>query len=230
MGKDKLRKFAEIKTLPNVLEPGMDESFNVDYRLKGRWKQDFFKNDKPIVLELGCGKGEYTVEMAKQFPENNYIGIDIKGARIWRGAKSAIEENLSNVAFLRTRIEWFGSFFSTDEIAEIWITFPDPQLKESRTMKRLTSSVFLNMYNTALIQEGKIHLKTDSFELYQYTNKLLKLNSIKPILNISDIYSDDSIPEILRVKTHYEKIYLTEGKKITYLQFKLDKSKKYVEP
>ncbi len=230
MGKQKLQRFAEMKTMPNVFEPGFHESFNVDYKLKGKWNKDFFRNDKPIVIELGCGKGEYTVGMAKAFPDKNYVGIDIKGSRMWRGAKTALEENLSNVAFLRTRIELLFSFFSDKEISEIWITFPDPHLKVRRTKKRLSSSRFLNSYKQFLISEGQVHLKTDSRELYDYSRELLAHNNIRVSFDSDDVYSMEEIPEILTIKTYYEKMFLEEGKKITYLQFSLDKEKKYTEP
>ncbi|MEA3446466.1 MAG: tRNA (guanosine(46)-N7)-methyltransferase TrmB [Bacteroidota bacterium] len=228
MGKHKLQRFAEMKNMPHVLEPGIEESINVDYKLKGKWKKEFFGNNKDIIIELGCGKGEYTNFLAKAFPENNYIGIDIKGARMWRGAKTAIEENITNVAFLRTRIEWIGSFFDNEEIAEIWITFPDPQLKMRRTKKRLTSPGFLNMYKSFLQTVNKVHLKTDSRELYEYTRELLNNNSIEIKEDIEDLYSAKKVTTVLTTKTHYETLFLNEGKKITYLQFSLDKNKNYV--
>lgn len=219
-----------MKNMSHVLEPDMKEIFNVDYRLKGKWGSEFFKNNAPIVLELGCGKGEYTNELARMYPEKNFIGIDIKGARMWRGAKTALEENIRNNAFLRTRIEWISSFFDKDEISEIWITFPDPQLKERRAKKRLTGTFFLNMYKNMLQPGGRVHLKTDSWELYDYTRQVLDYNSSETILNYDDIYSLENIDPILTVKTHYEKLFLKEGKKITYLQFTLDKKTAYAEP
>lgn len=219
-----------MKGMPHVLEPGMEEFFNIEYRLKGKWASEFFKNNRPIILELGCGKGEYTNELARAYPESNFIGIDIKGARMWRGAKTALEENINNAAFLRTRIEWLGSFFAKDEISQIWITFPDPQLKERRAKKRLTGTFFLNTYKEILKPGGKVHLKTDSWELYDYTRKILGYNSSEIIEDYSDVYSLENIEPILTVKTHYEKIFLKEGKKITYLQFGLDKKILYAEP
>lgn len=219
-----------MKSMPHVLEPHISESLNKDYKLKGEWASEFFHEIKDIILELGCGKGEYTNELARAYPENNFIGVDIKGARMWRGAKTAMEENISNASFLRTRIEWIGSFFAENEISEIWITFPDPQLKERRAKKRLTASYFLNTYKEILKPGGKIHLKTDSWELYEYTRKILQYNSTETIEDISDLYSMEEIDPILLVKTHYEKIFLKEGKKITYLQFSLDKNTQYAEP
>ena len=171
MTKRKLERFTEMAHFRNVLQPGFDEVFGRKHPIMGKWHDTFFGNDNPIVIELGCGKGEYTVGLAKKFPEKNFIGIDIKGSRMWRGAKSAIEENLKNTGFLRTRIEFINSFFDKDEVDEIWLTFPDPQPKKSN--KRLSSCRFLNMYSNFLKQEGYIHLKTDSELLYSYTlNKI----------------------------------------------------------
>ena len=230
MGKDKLKRFAENEIMPNVVQPEFSEAFNQDYKLKGKWTTEFFKEDLPLVLELGCGKGEYTVALARKYPQRNHLGIDIKGARLWRGAKTAIEEKIHNAGFLRTRIEWISSFFGPEEVCDIWITFPDPQLKERRAKKRLTGSLFLNRYKEFLIEGGKVHLKTDSAELYAYTKALLQHNGETIFEDLDDIYSQEDLPEILHVKTHYEKIFLEEGKKITYLQFKLDKNKTYIEP
>jgi len=219
MGKDKLRKFAENLTFPNVVQPEFEEMFNVDYALKGKWHNEFWKNDKPITLELGCGKGEYSVNMARLHPERNYIGIDVKGARFWRGAKTALQDNILNVAFLRTRIEFISSFFTANEVDEIWITFPDPQLKTRRHKKRLTSSLFLNRYKAFITPNAIIHLKTDSLELHKYTVNLLRCNGIEPIVAIEDLYALPIVDDILSIKTHYEAIYLKEGKKITYTKF-----------
>ena len=230
MGKDKLKRFAEMKEMPNVLEPQMIDFIEKGHELKGKWGSDFFKDNKAIVLELGCGRGEYTVAMAQENTENNFIGVDIKGARMWRGAKTSIEEGIKNTAFLRTRIEWIGSFFAENEISEIWITFPDPQLKERRAKKRLTSRDFLNTYKKILKPGGKVHLKTDSRELYDYTKEILQENSAEIKIDIADLYAEENILPILEVKTHYEEIFLKEGKKITYLQFNLDKDTDYVEP
>ena len=230
MGKDKLKRFAEMEVMPNVLQPKLSEVFEKNYSLKGNWSNEFFNNDLPLVLELGCGKGEYTNALARNYPSTNFLGIDIKGARMWRGAKTAVEENIANAGFLRTRIEWISSFFGNQEISEIWITFPDPQLKERRAKKRLTGSLFLNRYKYFLKPDGIIHLKTDSAELYAYTKELLKHNSEPVLCDYSDIYNENEIDPILHVKTHYEKIFLEEGKKITYLQFGLNMNKNYLEP
>jgi tRNA (guanine-N7-)-methyltransferase len=229
MGKDKLRKFAENETFPNVIQPEFDEMFNVDYKLKGTWHINFWKNDKPITLELGCGKGEYSVNLAKFYPDRNFMGIDVKGARFWRGAKTAIEQNIPNVAFIRTRIEFISAFFSANEIQEIWITFPDPQLKTRRHKKRLTSSLFLNRYKAFIAPDAVIHLKTDSYELHRYTVDLLRHNGIEPIVATDDLYASPIVDEVLSIKTHYEGLFLKEGKKITYTKFTIPKDKVLVE-
>ncbi len=221
MGKDKLKRFAENETFSNLYQPSFPEVFRKDFHLKGKWNSEVFKNSNPIVLELGCGRCEYTIGMGKYNPEKNYIGIDIKGARLWRGAKTAIEDNMSHIAFIRTNIELLGSFFAENEISEIWITFPDPQLKTRRSKKRLTGSRLLNLYKEILNDEGTINLKTDSLELFQYTNELLDFNEIDPKIKISDIYASDELSDILKIKTHYESIFLKVGKHINYLQFEL---------
>ena len=205
----------------NVIQPAFEDVFRKDFTLKGKWKEDFFRNNNPITLELGCGKGEYTVAMARSFPGKNFLGIDIKGARMWAGAKEAWQDKLINVGFLRTRIELIESFFSMNEIDEIWITFPDPQIKKRRNKKRLTGSRFLNSYNNFLVKDGIIHLKTDSMELYDYTNKLLTYNNIKPDITTDNLYSGEVDSELLKIKTHYEMLFLKEGKNITYTRFRL---------
>ena len=225
MGKDKLRKFAENETFPNVIQPEFEEMFSVDYKLKGKWQTEFWKNDKPLTLELGCGKGEYAVNMARFQPDRNYLGIDVKGARFWRGAKTAVQDNILNVAFLRTRIEFISSFFAANEVDEIWITFPDPQLKSRRHKKRLTSSIFLNRYKQFIKPNAIIHLKTDSLELNQDTVTLLRHNGIEPIVAVEDLYASPILDDVLSIKTHYEAIYLKEGKKITYLKFNIPTEK-----
>ncbi len=206
----------------NVIQPSFEEVFRKDYKLKGHWKDLFFKNSNPVSLELGCGKGEYTIGMAKMFPEKNFLGIDIKGARIWKGAKEAFENNIGNAGFIRTRIEMINSFFAPGEIDEIWITFPDPQIKKRRNKKRLTAARFLNSYREFLSKGGLVHLKTDSSELYEYTSALLKHNNIIPDISTDDLYSSDLPDSLLAIKTHYEQIFLEEGKKITYIRFRLD--------
>lgn len=219
--KKKLLRFAENKSFAHVIQPEFKEVFNTKHYLHGKWHTDFLGNNNPIILELGCGKGEYTVALAKQFPDKNFIGIDIKGARFWRGAKTAQEENLKNVAFIRTRIEFLESFFAAEEVSEIWITFPDPQKEKRRTKKRLTSARFLNMYYHILDKEGCVHLKTDSSELYAYTSYILHQNAQHIIRNTQDLYTSNLCDHILSIKTHYEKNYLEKGKTIKYVQWQL---------
>ncbi len=228
MGKKKLFRFAEMDTFEHVIQAAFDEVFNKDYKLKGKWASEFFKNDNPIVLELGCGKGEYTVGLARQNPKINYIGIDIKGARMWRGAKTALDEGIKNVAFLRTRIDLINSFFGPEEIAEVWVTFPDPQPK--KYYKRLTSTRFLGYYQKFLKNDGIVNLKTDSQELYKYTKKLVELNQLKKYIDTNDLYHSDVVDDILSIKTFYEQQFLEQGKPITYLKFKLNNSVQLEEP
>jgi tRNA (guanine-N7-)-methyltransferase len=225
VGKNKLAQWAEMKSFNNVIEPAVDEVFSKDHPLKGNWNKLFFKNENPIILELGCGKGEYTVGLAERFPLNNYIGIDIKGARMWRGSKTAFENQILNAAFLRTRIEFINSFFSNNEIEEIWITFPDPHPKRRDAGKRLTSPPFLNSYRPFLKDNGIVHLKTDNYDLYNYTRELVKRNDIDIVTATENLYSGKINNEILSIRTHYEKIFLTKGIKICYLSFLLEKNK-----
>ena len=218
--KGKLRKFAEISTYPHVIQPQFQEVFRTDYALKGKWNSEFFKNDNPITLELACGKGEYTTGQAELFPHRNFIGIDIKGARIWRGAKTAVEKNLSNVGFLRTRIELITSFFEKDEIEEIWITFPDPQPTKPR--KRLTSARFLSEYRKILKADGTVNLKTDNPPFYAYTMDVVKYNNLGLKDHTDDIYNSEyANDKKLNIKTFYEKNWLEQGLKSHYLQFNL---------
>jgi tRNA (guanine-N7-)-methyltransferase len=224
VGKNKLARWTEFGSYENVIQPTIADVSGKDHPIKGKWKKELFKNENPIVLELGCGKGEYTVGLANNFVNNNFIGIDIKGARMWRGAKTANEQKLPNVAFLRTRIEFINSFFSEDEVDEIWITFPDPHPGGRNSNKRLTSPWYLNSYRKFLKDKGLIHLKTDNTELYEFTKKVLVHNNIKTTHSTSDLYSVKS-DEILSIKTHYEKIFLAAGLKINYLSFHLDKEK-----
>lgn len=213
MGKDKLRRFAEITAFENVVEL---EDGKI---LKGLWSTEHFNNDNPLILELGCGKGEYTVNLAKLFPEKNFIGIDYKGNRIWRGAKTAMEEGIKNVGFLRIQIENLLDYFSEDEVSEIWITFPDPQPQISREKKRLTSPRFLKMYKTALQKKGPIHLKTDSDLLHLYTSRQIEQLGLKLHTQTEDLYTSEFADEILSIKTYYEKKYLANDKNINYLKF-----------
>ena len=225
MGKDKLKRFAENKTFACFVEPEFEQMFRTDHPLKGNWHRDFFHNDNPIVLELGCGKGEYTVALAQRNPNKNFIGIDIKGARMWRGAKTATESGMTNVAFLRTRIEFINSFFEQSEVSEIWITFPDPQLKTRRAKKRLTSPIFLEYYAKLLSEEGWINLKTDSQHLYNYTQAVISQFDLPCEVANNDIYGSGYADEVLSVKTAYETVYLQRGLPITYTRFGLgDKS------
>lgn len=213
MGKDKLRKFAEIGTFPNVhqLEDGQS--------LKGQWAAKQFGNDHPIVLELACGKGEYSVNMARHFPEKNFIGIDFKGNRIWRGAKTALEEQIPNVAFLRIQIENILDYFATGEVSEIWITFPDPQPQKSRIKKRLTNPTFLEKYRQILNPNGIMHLKTDNDGLYDYTLETLSDLGLPVMVQTNDLYHSEWLNEVLAIKTYYEQKYLAQNKNINYIHW-----------
>lgn len=219
--KNKLKRFKENETFKNVIEPTREE-IRAGFSLRGNWKS-YFKNDNPIVLELGCGKGEYTIGLARQNPHNNYIGIDIKGARLWRGAKIALEENLENVAFLRTQIELVDELFGTNEVSEIWITFPDPQIKYKRTKHRMTNKEFLTKYNKILKHDGVVNLKTDSEFMHGYTLGLLHGLKLEIIYANHDVYKNEGSPnEVLEIQTFYENQYLEKGKPITYTRFKVN--------
>jgi tRNA (guanine-N7-)-methyltransferase len=228
VGKKKLQRFAEMETFGHVVQPSYDEVFRKDYPLKGKWSQLFFKNNQPIILELGCGKGEYTVGLARKFTKINFIGVDIKGARMWSGAKTAVEENLHNVGFLRTRIDFISSFFVPGEIQEIWITFPDPQPK--KYYKRLTSTRFLGYYKNFLKPDGLIHLKTDSRALYLYTKNVIQVNNLELMEATDNLYNSNMDHAVLSIKTFYEKQFLSEGKPIHYLKFKLNNTGNFEEP
>jgi tRNA (guanine-N7-)-methyltransferase len=230
MGKDKLRRFAELHTFQHVIESDIEEVFNSDHPVKGNWNQTRFNNSNPIVLELGCGKGEYTVKLASVYSLKNFIGVDIKGNRMWVGAKQALEYNLLNVNFLRTRIEFISAFFKKNEIDEIWITFPDPQSIKSRRNKRLTSPSFLNKYKLFIKENGIVHLKTDSDFLYNYTLAVIEKNKLETILSTYDLYNSAYADLTYGVKTHYEQIFLGKGQPIHYLQFKLDGCDQIEEP
>ncbi|MBP3498377.1 MAG: tRNA (guanosine(46)-N7)-methyltransferase TrmB [Alistipes sp.] len=221
MGKDKLKRFAENKTFACFVEPEFEQMFRTEHPLKGRWHADFFHNDNPIVLELGCGKGEYTVALAERNPDKNFIGVDIKGARMWRGAKTATENGMTNVGFLRARIEFITSLFAPGEVSEIWITFPDPQLKSRRAKKRLTSPIFLEYYAQLLSTDGWINLKTDSQHLYSYTQAVISQFDLQCEVANNDIYGSGYADEVLSVKTAYETVYLQRGLPITYTRFSL---------
>jgi tRNA (guanine-N7-)-methyltransferase len=216
VGKDKLRKYKEINTLTNVyeLEEGLE--------LKGVWAEQHFGNNNPVVLELACGKGEYSVNLARLFPERNYIGIDYKGNRLWRGARTGIDEGITNVAFLRIQIEKLLEFFGPAEIDEIWITFPDPQPQDSREKKRLTFPGFLNKYKQILKPGGKINLKTDNDGLYLYTVETVKELGLICHKSTDHLYQSEFADEVLRIQTHYERIYLKHDKNINYIQFSFE--------
>lgn len=228
MAKNKLAKFAEMETLENVFQPTHEEVFRTDYKLKGKWGEQVFGNDHPIVLEVGCGKGEYSVGLGELYPEKNFIGLDIKGARMWTGAKAAEEKGMKNVVFLRTHAEELESIFAPGEISEIWITFPDPQMAKAR--KRLTGTRFLSLYRKFLKENGLIHLKTDSPFLYQYTAELVKIYHLPVNINTSDLYGSGLDDKILGIKTFYERQWLSRGKTIKYIQFSLAGSPQLVEP
>ena len=219
--KNKLKRFRENETFPNVIQPERASILNGEFPYKGIWRKEFFKNDNPIVLELGCGKGEYTVHLAQRSPKVNHIGIDIKGARFWRGAKTAIEENMDNVCFIRTQVELIEHCFAADEVDEIWITFPDPQIKYKRTKHRLTHPELLAAYKLVLKPNGLVHLKTDSEFLFGYT-----LGIVSQIGKIEyahhNIYNNSDAPEVATVvQTFYENQFLKENKAITYMKFTL---------
>lgn len=218
--KNKLKRFKENETFSNVIQPTRQEVFDDTLKLKGNWSNSFFKNGQPIVLELGCGKGEYSVNLAKMFPEKNFLGIDIKGARFWRGAKTSLEEEIANVGFLRTQIELVDLIFDENEIDEIWITFPDPQIKYKRTKHRMTNPEFLKKYKKILKPKGVVHLKTDSEYMHGYTLGLLEGLGLKIVYAHHDIYGTTNAPEeVTGIQTYYESQYLAKQKKITYLRF-----------
>ncbi len=213
MGQKKLMRFEEIKTFPNVLEyPG---------NMPGQWKK-FFKNDNPVTLELACGKGEYVLGLGRMYANRNFIGIDIKGNRLWKGAKAALQQGLSNVAFLRIQIDKITDYFSKDEVSEIWLTFPDPQLRLSKAKKRLTHPNFLRLYKTIVKKDGVIHLKTDSPELYRFTKTIINLYTLELLCDYDNVYATDNISDELRIRTHYETLDIAKSKRVHYLQFKIN--------
>lgn len=220
--KNKLKRFRENETFSNVFQPKRDELLDSTYELKGQWNKKVFKNENPLVLELGCGKGEYAVGLAQKNPEKNYIGIDIKGARFWRGAKTALETGLENVVFIRSQIELIDLLFDENEVDEIWITFPDPQIKYKRTKHRLTNSEFLKKYRKILKPGGEVNLKTDSEFMHGYTLGLLHGEGHEILHANHDVYKNEYSPkEIVEIQTFYEKQYLEQGKPITFVKFKL---------
>ena len=220
--KNKLKRFKENETFSNLFQPGRAELLQDQFPLKGYWQRDYFKNEKPIVLELGCGKGEYTLGLAERYPDKNFIGIDIKGARIWRGAKTALAEKRDNIAFLRMQIELIEQTFAPNEVSEIWITFPDPQIKYKRTKHRLTNPEFLKRYKNILKPQGIMHLKTDSAFLHGYTIGLLQGLGHEILHAHHDVYTNTYAPEeVVQIQTFYEKQFLAQNKAITYLKFRL---------
>ena len=244
MSKGKLAKFADMARYENVFQYPYSVVEHVPFEMKGHWHEQYFHNDNPIVLELGCGKGEYTVELAKLYPQMNFIGVDIKGARMWTGATQAIQEGLRNVAFLRTNIEIIERFFSEDEVQEIWLTFSDPQMKNPR--KRLTSTYFMCRYRKFLRDCGVIHLKTDSNFLFTYTTYMVEKNHLPVLFRTEDLYSQDTIdsltslqdpstpnrldPNVLKIQTYYEKMWLERGLNIRYMKFCLPRTGELQEP
>lgn len=232
MSKGKLAKFADMAKYENVFQYPYSVVENVPFEMRGHWNEEYFHNDNPIVLELGCGKGEYTVGLAKLFPNVNFIGVDIKGARMWTGATQAINEGLKNVAFLRTNIEIIERFFSEDEVQEIWLTFSDPQMKNPR--KRLTSTYFMNRYRKFLKDGGLVHLKTDSNFLFTYTTYMVERNKLPLLVRTEDLYHTDGFDEqtntILNIQTYYESMWIERGLNIKYMKFELPREGVFEEP
>ena len=232
MSKGKLAKFADMERYENVFQYPYSVVEQVPFEMKGRWNECYFRNDHPIVLELGCGKGEYTVELAKLYPEVNFIGVDIKGARMWTGATQALQEGLKNVAFLRTNIEVIDRFFTPGEVTEIWFTFSDPQMKNPR--KRLTSTWFMQRYRHFLADGGIVHLKTDSNFLFTYTTYMVEKNGLPLLFRTEDLYHTEGIDEetrrILAIRTYYESMWIDRGLNIRYMKFRLPQKGELVEP
>ena len=229
MGKGKLAKFADMERYENVFQYPFSVVDNVPFDMKGHWREMYFHNENPIVLELGCGKGEYAVELARRFPEKNFIGVDIKGARMWTGATQALNDGLKNVAFLRTNIEIIDRFFGEDEVQEIWLTFSDPQMKNPR--KRLTSTYFLERYRHFLVDGGILHLKTDSNFLFTYTTYLVEKNQLPLLTRTEDLYGSDDRDEVASsIQTYYENMWIERGLNIRYMKFLLPRTGELEEP
>lgn len=229
MGKNKLSKFAEMESFPHVFQVSSHDILSGKlFENKGKWRELVFKNNNPIVLELGCGKGEYTVGLAALYPDKNFIGVDIKGARMWTGAKDSFEKGMKNVAFLRTNIEMIHHFFAPDEVSEIWLTFPDPQMK--KVTKRLTATNFMKSYQQFVENGGIIHLKTDSNFMFTYTCEMVNANTYPVIVSTDDLYATVKNDPILEIKTYYEQQWLERGLTIKYIRFKLEKRDSFVEP
>jgi len=228
MGKNKLKKFSDMSAWPHVFECAQYDVQGLDHPLKGHWGETVFGNDHPVVLELGCGKGEYTVALAQLYPEINVIGIDIKGARMWTGAREVQEKELKNAVFLRTHIEFITRFFASGEVSEIWLTFPDPQMK--KIGKRLTATRFMHGYQQFLKPGGKVHLKTDSRFMYQYTCEMIKTNQLPVIISTDDLYHCGWADRLLSIQTFYEKQWLLRELTIKYIQFMLPEHIDWTEP
>jgi tRNA (guanine-N7-)-methyltransferase len=223
MAKRKLMKFAQVSAFENCFFLSFEQSREGGLPVKGKWRSDYFKNNNPIVLELGCGKGEYTVGLAKRFPEMNFIGVDVKGNRIWTGAKAALEEKMGNVAFIRTRIDFIEACFEQHEVNEIWITFPDPQPLKTTVRQRLTNMIFLNRYKHILVEDGIVHLKTDSEFFYNYTREVIQENKLMELDATNDLYAEPAKRDavLTEIKTYYEKKFSDKGFKICYMKFKI---------
>ena len=223
MAKRKLKKFAEVSSFDNCFFLSFEQARDGGLPMKGKWHKEYFKNENPIVLELGCGKGEYTVGLAKRFPNKNFIGVDIKGNRIWTGAKAAIDDKMNNVAFIRTRIDFIDTCFTENEVDEIWITFPDPQPQKTRVRNRLTNMMFITRYQKILKEEGIIHLKTDNEPFYEYTKEVVTENKFAILDSTNDLYADTAQRDevLTSIKTYYEKKFSDLGFKICYLKFKV---------
>lgn len=244
MGKNKLAKWKELATFENVIQPMTGE---LNHPVRGNWRKEIFRNENPVVLELACGRGEYTTGLSGIYPDRNFIGVDIKGARMWKGARTASDHGLPNVAFLRTRIEFIDSYFSENEVDEIWLVFPDPHTGEKNSNKRLTCPWFLNKYRSFMKNKGTVHLKTDDPELLSFTERVVTQNKLDLLLSVNDLYasyindknpfkrawagstdtriSDETADRIIGIKTHYEEMFLKQGLKINYLAFRLEKEK-----
>ena len=228
MGKGKLAKFADMARYPHVFEYPFSVADQVPFEMQGKWHQEFFHNDHPIVLELGCGRGEYTVGLARLYPEKNFIGVDIKGARMWTGATEALNEGLKNAAFLRTNIEIIDRFFAPGEVSEIWLTFSDPQMKKAT--KRLTSTYFMERYRKFLVPGGVVHLKTDSNFMFTYTKYMIEANNLPVEFITDDLYHSGMDDDILSIRTYYEQQWLDRGLNIKYVKFRLPQEGELKEP
>jgi tRNA (guanine-N7-)-methyltransferase len=219
VSKKKLIHFQENLTFPHLFQPGYN-LLQTNFELRSRWNDEFFRNHNPVVVELGCGKGEYTIGLAAKYPEKNFIGIDLKGARLWRGCKSVDEQKLNNVAFIRTRVDHLEKLFGPGEVNEIWITFPDPQPGKAR--KRLTSPFFLGKYRRILHEDGVIHLKTDNPDFFSYAQEIIREEKHHLLFATEDVYNSGLIEDVSSIQTYYEKIWLEKGKKICYMKFRLE--------